>query len=170
MSITKEDILELSNRHEQLSMFEYWSADEDQQHKDHVGKTPLEMVREYHDTAGLDKDVDLSKETLSHLLKMRLDLIEEEFEEFVKEHWHNGFFRTGDEIDREKVLKELSDLVYVAYGYAVTWGWDLDEAVRRVHENNMGRMYQPNGTIKRRADGKILKNKGYPAVDLSDLV
>ena len=34
----------------------------------------------------------------------------------------------------------------------------------------MGRMYQPDGTIKRRDDGKILKNKEYPKVDLADLV
>jgi hypothetical protein len=46
----------------------------------------------------------------------------------------------------------------------------LDEAVRRVHENNLGRCIQPDGSVQRRADGKILKNKDYPAVDLSDLV
>ena len=56
------------------------------------------------------------------------------------------------------------------YGYANTRGWDLDEAVRRVHDNNMGRMYQPDGTIKRREDGKIIKNKDYPKVKLEDLV
>lgn len=67
-------------------------------------------------------------------------------------------------------LKELSDLVYVVYGFANAKGWDLDEAVRRVHENNLGRCIQPDGTVKRRADGKIMKNPDYPKVDLTDLV
>lgn len=67
-------------------------------------------------------------------------------------------------------LKELADLVYVIYGYAISNGWDLDEAIRRVHNNNMGRMTQPDGTIRRRLDGKIEKNPHYPKVDLSDLL
>ena len=67
-------------------------------------------------------------------------------------------------------LKELADLVYVCYGYANACGYDLDEAIRRVHENNVGRCVQPDGSIKRREDGKILKNEDYPKVDLGDLV
>jgi hypothetical protein len=49
-------------------------------------------------------------------------------------------------------------------------GYNLDKAVERVHENNMGRMYQPDGTILRRDDGKVMKNKDFPKVDLVDLV
>ena len=70
----------------------------------------------------------------------------------------------------EGELKELADLVYVIYGYANAKGYDLETAVRRVHENNLGRCLQPDGTVKRRADGKILKNKDYPKVNLGDLV
>jgi predicted HAD superfamily Cof-like phosphohydrolase len=69
-----------------------------------------------------------------------------------------------------KELKELADLTYVIFGYARVRGWNLLEAVSRVHENNMGRCVQPDGSIKRREDGKVLKNPDYPAVDLSDLV
>lgn len=86
-------------------------------------------------------------------------LIEEEYHEWIKE-----------ESCTENALKELADLVYVIYGYANAEGYDLDEAIRRVHENNLGRIKQPDGSIKRRADGKIEKNKDYPKVDLSDLV
>jgi len=64
----------------------------------------------------------------------------------------------------------LADLVYVIYGFANAKGWDLDEAIRRVHVNNLGRCIQPDGTIQRRVDGKILKNKDYPKVNLEDLV
>jgi len=87
-------------------------------------------------------------------------LIGEELDEWAKE----GMIRS------ENDLKELADLVYVIYGYANAMKYDLDEAVRRVHENNIGRCVQPDGTVKRRADGKIEKNKDYPKVNLSDLV
>ena len=67
-------------------------------------------------------------------------------------------------------LKELADLVYVCYGYAEACGYDLDEALVRVHQNNVGRCIQPDGTVKRRADGKIMKNPDYPKVQLEDLI
>jgi predicted HAD superfamily Cof-like phosphohydrolase len=66
--------------------------------------------------------------------------------------------------------KFLADLVYVIYGYANSKGYDLDEALRRVHANNLGRCIQPDGSILRREDGKIIKNKDYPKVELGDLV
>jgi predicted HAD superfamily Cof-like phosphohydrolase len=87
-------------------------------------------------------------------------LIAEEADEWRSEYQHDT---------KAEQLKELADLVYVIYGFANAKGWDLDEAVRRVHENNLGRCIQPDGSVQRRADGKILKNKDYPAVDLSDL-
>jgi hypothetical protein len=146
--------------------------------------------------------------------ELYLTLIKEELEEWEEELGGSP----------EKELKELSDLVYVIYGYAraadimvipeivqknksqhvveavdawieeygcgsrrrehylleVALGyiysyakgrkWDLDEAVRRVHQNNVGRCVQPDGTVHRRVDGKIIKNDGYPKVTLEDLV
>lgn len=88
-------------------------------------------------------------------------LIQEEFDE-----WRSEYLRDTKELQ----LKELADMIYVLYGYADAKGWDLDEAVRRVHDNNIGRCTQPDGSIKRREDGKILKNKDYPKVNLEDLV
>lgn len=79
------------------------------------------------------------------------------------------FVEWGEEADNpHDELKELSDLIYVCYGYALAMGWNLDEAVRRVHLNNIGRCLQPDGTVKRREDGKILKDPNYPKVDLKD--
>lgn len=113
-----------------------------------AAQTPTEMVKEYVKTSGQKPDSALY-----------LGLI---YEEFVE--WENERPKTTGE------LKELADLVYVIYGYANAIGYNLDEALRRVHTNNMGRMYQPDGTIKRREDGKIEKNKEYPKVNLEDLV
>jgi len=130
-----------------LEAFGYWSYETQEPQK-----TPTEMVKEYAKTSGQKPDAGLYAA-----------LIEEEFKE-----WFQEFIVYGSQ--KKDELKELADLLYVIYGYANARGWDVEEALRRVHKNNMGRMYQPDGTIKRRADGKIEKNKDYPKVDLSDLV
>lgn len=115
-------------------------------------KPVSEMVEEYRTTAGQKKD--------PHLMA---SLIQEEYEE-----WFNCNVCFQDFYEEE--LKELADLVYVVYGYATSRGWNLEEAVRRVHGNNIGRMFQEDGTIKRREDGKVIKQPGYPKVNLGDLV
>jgi hypothetical protein len=94
------------------------------------------------------------------------DLIQEEYMEWYFASWAGPLDKEGD----VEELKELSDLVYVIYGYANAMGWDLDEAIRRVHQNNLERVIQPDGTIKRREDGKILKRENPPKVFLEDLV
>ena len=114
-------------------------------------KTPLGMVREFAKKTDQKPDSGLYAR-----------LIQEEFNEWLRSTILEDF--ATDQ------LKELADLIYVCYGYANARGWNLDEAVKRVHENNLGRCIQPDGTIKRRDDGKILKNKDYPKVDLGDLV
>lgn len=84
---------------------------------------------------------------------------------------YEEFFEWGEAtLGSEEELKELADLAYVIFGYAECMGWDLMEAIRRVNQNNVGRCVQPDGTVKRREDGKILKNPDYPKVDLSDLL
>ena len=93
--------------------------------------------------------------------KLYLTLIGEEYKEWQDE------FGCGTPT---RELKELSDLVYVIFGYARAMGYDLETAVKRVHENNLGRCVQPDGTIQRRVDGKIIKNENYERVYLEDLV
>lgn len=109
--------------------------------------TPMDMVQQFARVTEQEPSEKLYK-----------TLIEEEYEEFLES------FEPAEE------LKELADLAYVIYGYANAMGYNLDEAVRRVHENNIGRCVQPDGTIKRRADGKIEKNKDFPKVKLNDLL
>ena len=123
--------------------------------EDPRSKTPLEMVKEYSKVSGQTPRSALYE-----------DLIHEEYHEW----WDTTFEWDLGEEGAEACLKELTDLVYVCYGYANANGWDLDMALLRVHDNNMGRMYQPDGSIKRREDGKIIKNKDYPKVNLEDLV
>lgn len=93
--------------------------------------------------------------------KLYLTLIKEEYKEWQDEVGCGTPTRE---------LKELADLVYVIHGYARVMGYDLEEAIKRVHKNNKGRCIQPDGTILRRSDNKIIKNDNYPKVDLGDLV
>lgn len=109
--------------------------------------TPAECVKEFYKQLGTKPSVDMS-----------FKLIIEEYKEWL------------DSDTPEGELKELADLVYVIYGYALSRGWDLDEAFCRVHSNNLGRMTQPDGTIKRREDGKVIKNPLFKKVNLEDLV
>lgn len=115
-------------------------------------QTPLGMVRQF---------VRVSEQVPDAYLYA--NLIGEEYHEW----WEEVVYGEENPVAE---LKELTDLLYVIYGYANAKGWDIEEAFNRVHANNMGRMYQPDGTIKRRADGKIEKNKEYPKVRLEDLV
>lgn len=94
--------------------------------------------------------------------QLYIDLIEEECDEF----WEAIDTRLPD----VEVLKEMADILVVLYGYAEARGFDLDQAFKRVMTNNAGRCIQPDGSIKRREDGKVLKNPDYPKVNLSDLV
>lgn len=88
-------------------------------------------------------------------------LIDEEYQEWQEESY---------KFDHEAQLKELADLTYVIYAYAVAMGWNLDEAIYRVHRNNLARVVQHDGSIKRREDGKIAKREDAPKVKLKDLV
>lgn len=67
-------------------------------------------------------------------------------------------------------LYRLTNLIQSVYGYCRTKGYNIEEAVNRVHENNIGRMTQEDGSIVYRPDGKVVKNPDYPKVYLSDLV
>ena len=70
--------------------------------------------------------------------------------------------------DEEAQLKELADLVYVCFQYAVAAGWELDEAISRVHPSNMTNLVK--GKPVKNADGKVVKGPNYEPPYLEDLV
>ena len=94
------------------------------------------------------------------------DLITEEFKEFLEAE--GMLFRLGTRF-KPDCLKELADLVYVCYQYAANMGWDLDEAMHRVHESNMSKLDDEGKPILRE-DGKVLKGPNYKPPNLEDLV
>ena len=90
---------------------------------------------------------------------MQRDLITEEYKEFIT---------ATDEEPVENQLKELADLVYVAFQYAAAAGWELDEALDRVYQSNISKLV--DGKPLRREDGKVLKGPNYKPPYLKDLV
>ena len=75
---------------------------------------------------------------------------------------HNPAFQSD-------TLKELADLVYVCFQYAENMGWDLDEAMNRVHLSNMSKLGEDGKPIYRE-DGKVLKGPNYKPPTLTDLL
>jgi predicted HAD superfamily Cof-like phosphohydrolase len=98
--------------------------------------------------------------------KMQKDLIVEEFKEFIEADYNMAMMDINSRAD---CLKELADLVYVAAQYAENMDWDLEQALRRVHQSNMSKLGE-DGKPVRRADGKVLKGPNYEPPTLTDLV
>lgn len=119
-------------------------------------KTNYEKVREFHAAFGQPIDVDISKSAID-LQVLRFALLSEEYKEVL------------GATDYENLLKELADLLYVTYGFAATFGWDIDTAFNRVHQSNMSKLGDDGKPIYRE-DGKVLKGPNYQLADLSDLV
>ena len=94
------------------------------------------------------------------------NLITEEFKEFLEAE---ATLYLSNIRNKENCLKELADLVYVCYQYAANLGWDLDEAMHRVHQSNMSKLDEYGKPIYRE-DGKVLKGPNYKPPNLEDLV
>lgn len=145
--ISKDDIV----------AFEYYDHDNEliRDSNTYLNKTPLNMVEQFARIYGQSTGHTWEKGSDKDML--RFNLLDEEFQE------------VADANTPENLLKELADLVYVTYGFAATFGWDLDEAVRRVHASNMSKL-DSDGQPIYREDGKVLKGPHYAAPDLKDLV
>jgi NTP pyrophosphatase (non-canonical NTP hydrolase) len=125
-------------------------------------KSVAQMVQEFDTAMGGNPP----PEVHSDFDNMKIGLVEEEFEEFMRAIYDEGL--GGVSVEKE-ILKELCDLVYVAVGYALYRGWDFDEAFKRVHESNMSKLGD-DGKAIRRADGKVIKSLNYYPPKLDDLV
>lgn len=95
-------------------------------------------------------------------LKLRLDLIEEEFGE-GKEHTAKR--------DIVEIADALGDIIYVVCGYAIEAGVDLAAVVKEIHASNMtklgadGKPVISDGTGEY-PKGKVLKGPDYRKPDI----
>tara|TARA_B100001063_G_C16727044_1_gene537053 strand:+ start:548 stop:832 length:285 start_codon:yes stop_codon:yes gene_type:complete len=94
-------------------------------------------------------------------------LIVEEFKEFL-EAQDEALKYVQNPRARQDALKELADVVYVCFQYAAAAGWELDEALDRVHESNMSKLV--DGKPLKNENGKVLKGPNYQPPILEDLV
>jgi predicted HAD superfamily Cof-like phosphohydrolase len=124
--------------------------------------TNFEKVVEFHKAFHHHLDKDMNK-VGADISSLRLNLIAEEYREFLDEVLNpNG-------ADYKKVSKELADLLYVLYGFAATFGIEIDHVFDLVHDSNMSKL-DSNGKPVIREDGKILKSENYRPPNLDQLV
>ena len=121
----------------------------------YLNKTPLEMVTQFIRTYKQPLNLPWMRGTRNDLLGDVL--IQEEYCELM------------EALTAEEQLKEMADLIIVTYHKAVTFGWNLDEAVRRVHASNMSKLDEEGEPIFRE-DGKVMKGPNYKEPNLSDLI
>ena len=91
---------------------------------------------------------------------LRVRLLREEVEEFA------AAIERGDLV---AAADALADVVYVAYGSAVTYGIDLDAVLREVHRANMSKL-DGQGRPVLREDGKVLKSSRYRPPDVATVL
>lgn len=111
---------------------------------------PTDMVREFHEATGSPVG-DRPKMVDDHRTQLRIELIKEEVSEVLEAVNNN---------DLENLAKELADLLYVTYGWAVEAGINLDAVFEEVHRSNMSKL-GPDGKAIYRDDGKVLKGPNY---------
>ena len=124
----------------------------------------MKSVTEFHQaynlpvgTVNIGDDFDKITKEDSERIALRSNLVAEEFKELINAE------------SCEEIMKEACDLVYVVLGTFVEFGWDFDEAFRRVHESNMSKLGEDGKPILRE-DGKVLKGPNYHKPVLEDLV
>jgi|TARA_R110001599_G_scaffold12561_1_gene58628 predicted HAD superfamily Cof-like phosphohydrolase len=118
-------------------------------------------LNDFHKAFNHPRDAVYEKVSIDKTKSLRIKLIREEFKEVMSAIQANK--------DKDSVLKELCDLVYVCVGFADTFGWNFDEAFIRVHNSNMSKLDKDGEPIYR-DDGKILKSAQYKEPNLEDLV
>lgn len=116
----------------------------------------MSAVAQFHFAFDLPYETRPQERIASALAALRIDLLREEFEEFVE---------AVGRVDTVGVADALADIVYVAYGTALSYGIDLDAVLREVHRANMSKL-GPDGRPVLRNDGKVLKPPTYVAPDV----
>ena len=99
-----------------------------------TNQTNFQKIQEFHNASGLENhqehQLDIFSEEKTGLIKLRLDLIQEEFNE-LKEAIQNKDF--------PEVRDAISDILYVVYGAAASFGINADRDYDLVHKSNMSK-------------------------------
>jgi predicted HAD superfamily Cof-like phosphohydrolase len=124
------------------------------------GSNLARAVAAFHEAFGLPQRTRPTVAIGDDLARLRLDLMEEEFGELV---------RAVEARDLVAIADALADIVYVAYGTALTYGIDLDAVLDEVHRANMSKL-GADGRPVLRDDGKVLRSERYSPPDVAAVV
>lgn len=113
-------------------------------------------VKEFHETYGAYISEE-SKLPDSSIRKLRKDLLQEEFDEYMKAEEDNDLVEIAD---------ALGDMMYIIYGTAISYGIPLDDVFNEIHSSNMSKLGEDGKPI-RREDGKILKGPKFFRPDIA---
>jgi predicted HAD superfamily Cof-like phosphohydrolase len=120
----------------------------------------LAQVLDFHEAFDLPREALPTAHVADALAQLRVRLLREEVEEFADAVRRRDLVAIAD---------ALADVVYVAYGSALTYGIDLDAVVREVHRSNMSKL-DAHGRPILREDGKVLKSQLYRPPNIGRLV
>jgi predicted HAD superfamily Cof-like phosphohydrolase len=123
-----------------------------------VSESPWRHVREFHEAFELahpDRPTPLAAE----LAEARQRILDEEVRE-VAEAAQGG--------DLVEIAHELADVVYAAYGTAISYGIDLDAVIAEIHKANMTKLGADGRAIER--DGKVQKSELYRPPDVAGVI
>lgn len=116
------------------------------------GPGATEMVREFHEKFGCPMS-DLPRTVGAELAFQRQKMLASEVYELRQAALGGGTL--------PEIAREIADVVYVAYGTALTYGIDLDAVLAEVHRANMTK--SAGDTV----DGKVQKGEGYRRPDVA---
>ena len=119
-----------------------------------------EAVAAFHASFGLPCGDEPTTDIPAELAALRVRLLAEEVEEFAA---------ATEERDLIGIADALADIVYVAYGSAITYGIDLDAVLAEVHRSNMTKL-DANGRVLLREDGKVAKSQNYTPPNIADVL
>ncbi len=92
--------------------------------------------------------------------KLRSKLIDEELEETL-------YALVND--DLAQIADGIADSIVVLIGTALAYGIPLQRVWDEVHRSNMAKL-QPDGSVKRRSDGKVLKPDNWTPPQIEEII
>ena len=108
-----------------------------------------DAVKELAEAMGLFVDLDVMGQDVG-LVKMRAKVVEEQMRRVVQETlWEDAL--GNPKIDERDLTEELARLIYAIYGFAVTFGLQVDAAFDAVHRQKMAGIHQ---TRRAKTDGE----------------
>ncbi|GAA2637146.1 pyrophosphohydrolase domain-containing protein [Paractinoplanes durhamensis] len=129
-----------------------------------MSESPRRMVREFHEVFGLahpDRPGPISPE----LAGVRQRLLDEEVGEVAEAAAAAQLDPSPQRL--ADLARELADVVYVAYGTAISHGIDLDAVIAEVHRANMSKLGADGRPIL--LNGKVQKGPNFRPPDVSAL-